>query len=116
MITGQNFQQTGVSLPPITHQRIQELKQTPKGQRIMQEAFAVFPDLVKSLTSALQEKLTCFEVARTTPNGYPEGLTLGTLVDDYQFLEFVQHIMFVKWREEKNKQPRSYFPGDTQVN
>lgn len=24
------------------------------------------------------------------------------LVDDYQFLEFIQHIMFVKWREEKN--------------
>ncbi|NLR66977.1 hypothetical protein HGH92_21900 [Chitinophaga varians] len=113
MITGRKHQQTAVTLPSLTHQRIQELKQTPKGQHIMQEAFQVFPELVKSLTAALQEKLTRFEQARTKDAGSPEGLTLNTLVDDYQFLEFVQHIMFVKWREEKNKQ---YFTEDTQVN
>lgn len=112
-MTGQKFPQTGVSLPSLTHQRIQELKQTPKGQRIMQETFQVFPELVKSLTAALQEKLTRFEQARMKKAGSPEGLTLSTLVDDYQFLEFVQHIMFVKWREEKNK---AYYPGVTQVN
>lgn len=113
MITGRKLQQTSVTLPPLTHQRIQELKQTPMGQRIMQETFQVFPELVQSLTASLQEKLTRFEQARTKNTGSPEGLTLNMLVDDYQFLEFVQHIMFVKWREEKNKQ---YYPGDTQVN
>lgn len=113
MMTGQTSQQTGVSLPPLTHERLQELKQTPKGQRIMQEAFQVFPELVRSLTANLQEKLTRYEQARVKSTGSPDGLTLSMLVDDYQFLEFVQHIMFVKWREEKNKR---YYPVDTQVN
>ncbi|MBC9914947.1 hypothetical protein [Chitinophaga varians] len=112
-MTGRKIPQTDVTLPPLTHQRIQELKQTPMGQRIMRETFQVFPELVKSLTAALQEKLTRFEQARIKDTGSPEGLTLNMLVDDYQFLEFVQHIMFVKWREEKNRQ---YYPGDTQVN
>ncbi|WP_143305835.1 hypothetical protein [Chitinophaga vietnamensis] len=116
MTKDQNFQPNGVTLPPLTHQRIQELKQTPEGQRIMQEAFTAFPELVRSLTNALQEKLTFLEQARSTRVARPEGMSLNTLIDDYQFLEFVQHIMFVKWREEKNKQASRYFPGNTQVN
>ncbi|QJB32501.1 hypothetical protein HF329_14685 [Chitinophaga oryzae] len=113
MTTGQESRQNNVSLPPLTHERLQELKQTPQGQRIMQEAFQVFPELVKSLTANLQEKLTRYEQARTKSTGIPDGLTLSMLVDDYQFLEFVQHIMFVKWREEKNSR---YYPVDKQVN
>ncbi|NSL86034.1 hypothetical protein ECE50_004275 [Chitinophaga sp. Mgbs1] len=116
MISDQNFKQPGVSLPPLTHQRIGELKQTPQGQRIMQEQFTAFPGLIKSLTHALQEKLTAFEKARTTAAALPKELTTDALIADYQFLEFVQHIMFLKWREEKNNQAGRHFPGNLQAN
>ncbi|RAJ78995.1 hypothetical protein CLV59_10655 [Chitinophaga dinghuensis] len=114
MIKDPNSRPTGISLPPLTHQRVQELKQTPKGQRIMQEAFHAFPELVKSLTSALQEKLNSFTKARTTQTASLEGLSLDALVEDYQFLEFVQFIMFIKWKEEKNKH-NGYLPGNLQA-
>ena len=116
MIKNPNFRPSGVSLPPLTHQRVQELKQTPKGQRIMQEAFNAFPELVKSLTNALQEKLNSFTKTRLAQNSQQEGLTLNDLVEEYQFLEFVQFIMFVKWKEEKNKQTSRYLPGNLQAN
>jgi len=82
----------------------------------MQETFNAFPELVKSLTNALQEKLNSFTKARTSQTGNQEDLSLDALVEEYQFLEFVQFIMFVKWKEEKNKQSSQYLPGNLQAN
>ncbi len=115
MIKDPNSRPNCISLPPLTHQRVQELKETPKGQHIMQEAFNAFPELVKSLTNALQEKLNSFTKARTGQTGSMDGLSLDALVEDYQFLEFVQFIMFVKWKEEKNRHDSGYLPGNPQA-
>ncbi|RAJ76794.1 hypothetical protein CLV59_108315 [Chitinophaga dinghuensis] len=116
MITVQNLRQSNLSLPPLTHQRVQELKQTPKGQRIMQEAFQAFPDLIKSLTNALQEKLDQYSSTRTLGADFSEGPTLETLVEEYQFLEFVQFVMFLKFKDEKNKEASGHTPGSLQAN
>lgn len=113
MTVGQTFQMTGTAFPALTHQRIQELKQTPKGQLIMNEAFAAFPELVKSMTSSLQEGLSRYEETRKREGRSPDQQqTLAALIEDYQFLEFAQHIMFIKWREEKKR----FLPGSYQAN
>ncbi|MBV7529661.1 hypothetical protein [Chitinophaga sp. sic0106] len=106
MMTVAQFKQSGVPLPALTHQRVQELKQTPKGQHIMSQPFTAFPHLLESLTNGLQEKLVSFEWSQISQTGQQEGLTLEGLKEDYQFLEFVQFIMFVKYTEE-NKRARN---------
>ncbi|NIG54895.1 hypothetical protein [Chitinophaga sp. Cy-1792] len=101
MSVSQHLHQDALSLPKLTHQRVQELKQTGKGQRIIQEPFATLPFLVKSLTRIFEGKLHLFERARATNSACPEGITTDSLVEDYEFLEFVQFIMFTKWTEEQ---------------
>ncbi|MFB6453983.1 hypothetical protein ACE38W_01835 [Chitinophaga sp. Hz27] len=97
----QSINPPGASLPSLTHQRVQELKETTKGQRITQEPLATLPFLVKSLTKVFEGKLNLFEKALAAKTACPEGITSASLVEEYEFLEFVQYIMFVKFTEEK---------------
>ncbi|SHM80943.1 hypothetical protein SAMN05444266_111109 [Chitinophaga jiangningensis] len=107
MMTVEQFKQSGVPLPALTHQRVQELKQTPKGQHIMMQPFAAFPAMLESLTNGLQDKLLSFEWGQISQTTRQEGLTLEGLKEDYQFLEFVQFIMFVKYTEENRRKKAS---------
>jgi|GEM_PF-1781952 len=109
MMTVEQFKKSGVPLPALTHQRVQELKQTPKGQHIMEQPFHAFPAMLQSLTTGLQDKLVSYEWGQFSQTGKKDGLALEGLKEDYQFLEFVQFIMFVKYTEENRKKKQG--PG-----
>lgn len=92
----------GIKVPELTHQRIQELKQTKKGQLIMKVAVASFPELLRFMTDTLNEQISRYEqLKQQGENIDSRKLMLITLLDDYLFLEFAHHVMFLKWREEK---------------
>lgn len=96
------FTLQGIKMPELTHQRIQELKQTPKGKLITATSMDAFPGLLKTMEASLHEQLAKYEGMKLTgQNGSARKLLLMEMLDDHLYWEFAYHMMFIKWREQQ---------------
>lgn len=92
----------GIKMPELTHERMQELKQTPKGKLITGTDLDAFPGLLKLMESSLQEQLAQYDhMHRTGQDSRKRKLLLMEMLDDQLYWEFAYHVMFLKWREQK---------------
>lgn len=96
------FNLQGIKMPELTHQRILELKQTPKGKLITATTIDAFPGLLKMMEAALHEQLAKYDqMKRTGQESAERKLLLMEMLDDHLYWEFAYHMMFIKWREQQ---------------
>lgn len=96
------FNLQGIKMPELTHERMQELKQTPKGKLITDTGIDAFPDLLKLMETSLHEQLAKYDqMKRTGQDSAKRKLLLMEMLEDHLYWEFAYHIMFIKWREQK---------------
>ena len=92
----------GIKMPTLTHERIQELKQTPKGKLITGMEIDSFPGLLKVMESSLLEQLSRYDLMKQSgQDSTKRKLLLMEMLDDHLYWEFAYHVMFLKWREQK---------------
>jgi hypothetical protein len=92
----------GIKMPELTHERMQELKQTPKGKLITGTDIDAFPGLLKLMESSLHKQLAQYDhMQRTGQDSAKRKLLLMEMLEDHLYWEFAYHVMFLKWREQK---------------
>jgi uncharacterized membrane protein len=96
------FNLQGIKMPELTHQRMQELKQTPKGKLIIGTGIDTFPDLLKLMEFSLLEQLAQYDHMKSTGgDSAKRKMLLMEMLDDHLYWEFAWQVMFIKWREQK---------------
>lgn len=73
MKTKNIFHLPGIKMPVLTHQKIQELTQTPKGKLINGTPFSTFPTLLDSMEKALLAQLAQFDHLKSAGIDSPKG-------------------------------------------
>ncbi|MBO9731347.1 MAG: hypothetical protein J7623_22095 [Chitinophaga sp.] len=96
------FNLQGIKMPELTHQRMQELKLTPKGKLITATQMDAFPGLLKVMETALLEQLAQYDELRSSnADSTQRKLLLMNMLEDHLYWEFAYQVMFTKWREQK---------------
>lgn len=96
------FSLQGIKMPTLTHDRIQELKLTPKGEMILNTDMEAFPSLLKMMETSLIEQLAQYELMiRNSQDAIKRKMKLLEMLDDHLYWEFAYHMMFIKWREQQ---------------
>lgn len=96
------FNLQGIKMPELTHQRMQEMKQTPKGKLITATQMDTFPSLLQVMESSLLEQLAQYDDLRNShADSTQRKLLLINMLEDHLYWEFAYQIMFMKWREQK---------------
>lgn len=102
MKTNNIFHLSGIKMPELTHQKIQELTQTPKGKLITNTVFSAFPALLEGMEKALLAQLAQFDLLKNAGLDTPKRkMLLLEMLDDHLYLEFAHYIQFIKWREQQ---------------
>ncbi|RFS19346.1 hypothetical protein DVR12_24260 [Chitinophaga silvatica] len=98
----------GVKMTALTHQKAQVLRDTTRGQQILQTSLSDLPALLKAMEHSLQEGLTIVEKEK----GIEKKELLASLLDDHLYWEFGYYILFLKWRESNMAKTGCPAPAD----
>lgn len=89
-------------MPVLTHEKIQELTQTPKGKLISGTPFAAFPALLANMESALLQQLALYDrLKHAAADSDSRKMLLLEMLEDHLYLELAHYIQFIKWREQQ---------------